>query len=612
MLENNLAGTDIYSHCTHLTFAAMASAHPEVTLGATRVITAPYGLQTDGTYKTGALELLDSQLLFDPLETAGEQVGGENSATAELKREFPDGEMDIVSINPPFSKNADANSRAGKAHFKGRAHSDEDEKFMQEALREKNIRVGNGNQGLGSYFVDMADRKLKNGGVMGFILLSTILTGTSGRKVRKMLSEEYHDVIVVTIAGVQGHASAFSSDTSLAECIVVANKGVGENTGRAKFVCLSERPDSLLLGQTLAASIQRHAVTRRLEDAPHGGEELMVGDVCLGQVLDCPIDEREWGLSRALSFSLMQTAYRLRRGQLHLPQLLDASDILVCELGKIAQVGYNSTDIKDASRGDGAFEVRESAGVSQEGYDALWKTKSHLRRAMVTEPDARAKILSGKEAKAARILARNSRTHYHRNLSFNATSQLASYTLRASLGVESMTNVRLPEPKYDAAWMLWTNSTLGLLCHWMYSSKQQPGRGRFALGNLSMITTLDVCKLSDEQLEAAERVFADLKAYRMKPYNECATDAWRHVLDARLLAEVLGITDAEVHRGMQRLREMLCAEPSIKGTKQNPADLAAEREKHQLPGSEVSEKKALAREQRALSFRGIPLPGVLE
>ena len=515
-------------------------------------------------------------------------------------------------INPPFSKNADANSRAGKAHFKGRAHSDEDEKLMRKALREKNIRVGNGNNGLGSYFVDMADRKLKNCGVMGFILLSTILTGTSGRKVRKMLSEEYHDVIVVTIAGVQGHASAFSSATSLAECIVVANKGVGENTGRAKFVCLSERPDSLLLGQTLAASIQRHAVTRRLEDAPHGGEELMVGDVCLGQVLDCPIDEREWGLSRAVSFSLMQTAYRLRRGQLHLPQLLDANDVLVCELGKIAQVGYNSTDIKDASRGDGAFEIRESTGVSRDGYDALWKTKSHLRRAMVTEPDARAKILSGKEVKAARILERNSRTHYHRNLSFNATSQIASYTPRASLGVESMTNVRLPEPKYDAAWMLWTNSTLGLLCHWMNSSKQQPGRGRFALGNLSMITTLDVCQLSDEQLEAAERVFADLKAYRMKPYNECDTDAWRHVLDARLLVEVLGITDAEVHRGMQRLREMLCAEPSITGTKQNPADLAAERKKHHLPGSEVAEKKALAQEQRALSVRGIPLPDVLE
>ena len=95
---------------------------------------------------------------------------------------------------------------------------------------------------------------------------------------------------------------------------------------------------------------------------------------------------------------------------------------------------------------------------------------------------------------------------------------------------------------------------------------------------------------------------------RGQAYNECATDAWRHVLNARLLSEVLGIADSEVHRGMQRLREMLCAEPSIAGTKQHPANLAAEREKHHLPGSEVEDRQALAREQRALSLRGIPLP----
>lgn len=96
----------------------------------------------------------------------------------------------------------------------------------------------------------------------------------------------------------------------------------------------------------------------------------------------------------------------------------------------------------------------------------------------------------------------------------------------------------------------------------------------------------------------------------MNPYNECATDAWRHVLDARLLAAVLGITEAEVHRGMQRSREMLCAEPSITGTERQPAKLAAERQQHHLPESEEEDKKVLAREQRNLSLRESPLPGV--
>ncbi len=612
MLENNLAGTDIYSHCTHLTFAAMASAHPEVTLGATRVITAPYGLQADNTYKTGALELLDSQLLFDPMETEGEQVGGENSATAELKREFPDGEMDIVIINPPFARpGADNATESSKTHFQSHEYSDAVKGAMQEALAQKDIRVANGINGLGSYFVDMADRKLKNGGVMGFILLSTILTGAAMNKVRRMLAEEYHDVLVLTIAGASGYDSAFSADTSMAECIVVATKGVAENTGRAKFVCLSKRPESLLSAQTLAENIRRQPVIRRLEDAPHGSDELMVGDVCMGQMLECPIDENEWSISRVASMSLVQTAYHLRQGKLHLPQMMDGNDVPVCQLREVAQVGYSHRDIKDKGK-RGAFELRERSSGTQDGYDALWVVNAPLQRAMVTEPDYKAKIKTHNAEKARRILNRNSRTHYHTLLGFTANSVIASWTEEPSIGVSSLTNIVFSDSRYEAAWTLWTNSTLGLLCHWMQCGKQQPGRGKMVLTNLGPLLTLDVYQLSEEQLAAAERVFADLKAYRMKPYNECATDAWRHVLDARFLAEVLGITDAEVHRGMQRLREMLCAEPSITGTKQNPADLAAEREKHQLPGSEVAEKEALAREQRALSVRGIPLPGVLE
>ena len=85
------------------------------------------------------------------------------------------------------------------------------------------------------------------------------------------------------------------------------------------------------------------------------------------------------------------------------------------------------------------------------------------------------------------------------------------------------------------------------------------------LKSLRTLPTLNVHQLSDKQLATADTVFADLKAYRMKPYNECATDAWRHVLDARLLAEVLGITDAEVHHGMQRLRRCCVPNRALQG-----------------------------------------------
>ena len=86
-------------------------------------------------------------------------------------------------------------------------------------------------------------------------------------------------------------------------------------------------------------------------------------------------------------------------------------------------------------------------------------------------------------------------------------------------------------------------------------------------------------------------------------------------MDARLLAEVLGITDEETHRAMQRLREMLSDEPSITGTKNKPCSFAKDKkdaEKRGVPYAydDASEAQALAEMQAALARNGISLPGI--
>ena len=613
MVENNLAASDIYSHATHLTFTAMAATHPTTTLGKTRVITAPYGKQEYGRFLTGSLELLDADKLdFPTMGTTAEQViGDDDIATVDYKREFPHGEMDIVIINPPFSKNADGNSNKRKGAFKAKNRAKEEEKLMMAELKKKSPRIANGNNGLGSWFVDMSSRKLKTGGIMGFIITSTTLMGTATKKLRRMFAEEYHDVIVVTIAQNSGYDSAFSHDTSMRECIVVATKGVGANTGRAKFVCLTERPDSLLSAQTLANMIRRQSVHRRLEDRPNGGDELRIGELLAGYMLDAPINENEWATSNIRAFSLIQVGHHLRQGNLHLPRLSDSHAIPMCAIRDIATFGINHADIKDQTCDRGAFQIQEGTPTSAETYPMLWKVEAETQRAMHTAVNANARILPGKEEKAHDILARKSHTHYHINLSFTANSMIASWTSEATIGVSSLTNVVLDDTQYHAAWTLWTNSTLGMLCHWMSTSKQQPGRGRSSLKHLPTIPTLDVRELTPEQLDAAKVIFDELKDARMLPYNECKADPWRHILDARLLAEVLGITDKETHKAMQHLREMLCAEPTIAGTKleKNFCNLEAEREKFALGGCAEVDAKALATQQLKLASVGVSTAG---
>ena len=622
MLEENLAGVDIYPHATHVTFTVMASAHPQITLGSTRVLPAPFGKKEGGIYQIGSLELLDNQMLFggsgqETVRLRGKEFGeGIVEKTVTLKREFPDREMDIVVMNPPFlSAGSDNNSQNPKSVFESGERSDADKKVMQKALAEKDTRVAHG-QVAYSYFVELADNKLRDGGCMGMILPATVLTSDPFKKVREMWATEYHDVVVVTIAQKGGYESAFSSDTSMAECMVVAKKGIGENTGRAKFVSLSERPASLLAGQTFASLIQHHAVTRRVEDEAHGGERLMIGKKCMVQMLECPIDAGEWSASRVKSMSLMQIAYQLRQGILRLPELQEAIDIPICPIGKIGRVGRHAADFKEKGK-RGAFEMHRRESNAQEGTNAIWEVKNMTpQRSMQVVPDYKAQIKPQNVEKAHQLLREhNSRTHYHQYLGFSANSVLAHWTDTQSLGVNRITNVKLEDPGYDAAWTLWTNSTLGMLCHWATAGKQQPGRGMLSLSILQNVPTLEVRQLSDAQLAAADAIFADLKKARLKPYNECASDAWRHILDARLLAEVLGITDEETHQAMQRLREMLSEEPSITGTKQTSCCYKKDKKDAASRGvpydyDDAAEAQALVMQQRRLKKAGIWFPKV--
>ena len=591
MLEDNLAGSDIMPNATHLTFASLASAHPEIPLGATRIVTAPYGKQPNESFAVGALELLDEELLLPLMDTEALQLGGEESATVEIKRMFRNGEMDIVIQNPPFRKHsADANTGIPKVAFQGTQTPVEEKKELQRALKRKATRVAHGTAGHHSYFVDLADKKLKNGGTMGVILPATILASASMQKVRDMWATEYHNVYVITIAGAKGHDSAFSAATKIAECIVVATKGIGDNTGYAKFVSLTHRPNILLQAMEIANRIL------------HSDDEemLTVGEDIMGKQVVCPVVVGQtWGATRVKSVSVLQTADRLASSVLSLPQHTSPIPIPMARVEDIAVVGFTEPTIKGKN---GAFTVVRGYEKS-DGYPVLWRANCKQQRAMIVLPDSRAKIRPGAEAKVQNVLARNSRVHYYIEPTFHATSAIAMFTEEPSIGACKLRNVAFADSRHEIAWMLWCNSTLGLLCHWLHCGKQQHGRGLLTGTTFKTMPTLDVRCLSDEALSNAEAIFERLKYERMLPLNECAADAVRHELDAALVTKVLGIQDIGVLASMQLLRELIGAEPSIHGGKKSTCNLDAELEKLSAQGVVLPGMSAVTvREQAVLDF----------
>ena len=608
MVENNLVGADIMPNASHLTASIIASTYPDVKIGKTRIHTMAYGTRRpDGKYAIGALDLLENPEATLPLGLINtERVQGDNHPPLSPRKrgevslpvyegareglrnpdpigddpqvsEFRHGEFDIIVDNPPFTKTG-ADTSSNNPDVPKTVFGDRDAdvaKEMKAALRNIGTSIAHSNAGLGSYFVDLADRMLKNGNgdpslyppTMGFVLPLTVLASPDWQKVRDLWATTYHDVTVVTIADAKTENCAFSADTNMAECVIIAVKGRTESTGRGTFVCLHRRPNSHLEAVEIAKWIQRLRDVRKLEEPPIGGDPIKIGDEIVGFALNCPL-EKIWTTSRIKELALIQSAYHVANGRIWLPGQRDPLKIPICSVSKIAMTSFDDTRVKGAR---GAFNIEDGCSGTDD-YPGLRHVKSDSQRTMVVKPDCHGRIRSNYWEQAQRVLERNSRTHQNIELRFNANSLSALFTEQPAIGMSKLPNVVFGNSLYEYVWMLWSNSTLGLLCYWMHCNKRYSGRGAIRLTLLRSMPTLDVRQLDQAALQNAERIFEEMKHKKMLPFNQMSEDVVRQELDQRLLSEVLGIseeTHPEVHAGLRRLRERLCAEPSIHGGKQS-------------------------------------------
>ena len=579
MVENNLVGADIMPNASHLTASIIASTYPDVKIGKTRIHTMAYGTQRpDGKYAIGALDLLENPEATLPLGLINtERVQGDDRYDDIQGTEFRHGEFDIIVDNPPFTRTA-ADTSSNDPDVPKTVFGDRDEdvaKAMKAALRNIETSIAHSNAGLGSYFVDLADRMLNDSDgdvspyppTMGFVLPLTVLTSPDWQKVRDLWATAYHDITVITIADAETENCAFSADTDMAECLIVAVKGRTENTGRGIFVCLHCRPNSHLEAVEMARQIQGLREIRKLEDAPISGDPIKVGDAIVGSALNCPL-EKIWTTSRVKELALMQSAHHLTNGCIWFPEQRSPLEVPICYVSEIATTSFDETMIKGAN---GAFDIEEGCSDT-DLYPALWHLHAESQRAMRVEPDSHGIIRPNSWERAQRILDRNSRMHQNIGLRFNANSLSVLFTEKPAIGVRLLPNVVFENPAYDYAFALWGNSTLGLLCYWMRCNKVHAGRGAIRLTLLRSMPMLDVRQLDQAALQNAERIFEEMKHKRMLPFNQMFEDTVRQELDRRLLSEVLGIsetTHSEVHEGMHRVRERLCEEPSIHGGKQS-------------------------------------------
>jgi hypothetical protein len=222
----------------------------------------------------------------------------------------------------------------------------------------------------------------------------------------------------------------------------------------------------------------------------------------------------------------------------------------------------------------GPFEILEHKSGSVPTYPILWSHNADRERTLSFEAESEALPRKAKSAdvqklidsKVAALWATASHCHFSRDTRFTSQSTAMQFSQQVSLGGRAWLSIQLPSPDLEKALVLWGNSTLGLLIHWLYSNRQHAGRGSIGREPLPDLPALDVRALSREQLKEAVAAFDELSSLPLLPIYQLDKDPVRALLDERLGRGVLGL-EANHLAGIDLLRRKLAAEPSLRGGK---------------------------------------------
>ena len=578
MMEKILYGCDVMPSAIHITGSTLSGAQPTVGFGNTRLYNLAYGRQEDGSVRIGSLELLQSSsalTLFntsDPAMRTG-SVGEETAA--QVIAEVPDETFDLVIMNPPFTSNTkhyDAGDGVLNAAFAAYNSSEADQGQMADRLKRlAKDSSYHGHAGLASAFTSLAHRKLKPGGVIALVLPFTAVNGSSWAKFRELIATEYTDLAVVSIAA-NGKDMSFSSDTGIAECLVIAHKmpagAISELPTRANFTSLHRRPQGFAHAIAIANDIIDARSIRGIEDGPYGGTSLSVGTELAGEIMDSPTHDYAsgWGAARISDASVAQIAHSLSIGRLWLPAELDARVLLVTQLKQIGQRGVDhQLLVSDAHKGP--FTKAPASPTAT--FPALYNHSSQSEKFMVCKPDMALQVKPGMEQRAVELWGTASRAHLTLDFRFTSQPLAAAITEYKTIGGTAWPNVTFPNTRFDYPFALWCNSTLGLLLFWWYASRQQDGRGRTTIVAIESLPILDLRTLTDEQLSTAQDIFDDFRHRDLMPVYLADADPNRALLDRRVICDLLNF-DQDTYRAVRRLSAKWCAEPSVHGGKRRP------------------------------------------
>jgi hypothetical protein len=555
--ESMLYGYDVLPSAIHLTASTLALRSPDTLLKKMNLFSLPLGGQF---HRLGSIEFLRGRAVQMPLDLFGALPTTQKVTGQEVEEivAAPMPDLDLCVMNPPFVRSVGGNLLFGSVPEKERTE-------MQTSLKKLVDSSGvhaSITAGLGSVFVAIGDRYLKEKGRLALVLPKALLSGVAWGKTRQLINQKYRlDCVIVSHDAERWN---FSESTDLSEVLLIATKlesvngngnGIPANGHQVVVINLWHNPRTALEALAIEVSLKKDGIPDLIDQ--QGVFSIRLGRQKVGEAITYPWLEMQadWFLPCAFAQAdLTRSAYHLLKGNVWLPGFGKKGQIKLCSLTDLGALGPDRRDIHDG------FEVSESVT----SFPTFW---GHDAEAMNTLAQKANKYLSPlSKAKETRSLRK-----------VEALWPLAGKILIAErmwLKTQKIVSVRLPQrvlsnvwwpfafkqavekPDFDKALVLWLNSTFGLLILFATRDETRGAWVDFKKPSLGAMPILDLRTLSPEQLKILADAYDRVCEKPLQPFPQMADDDVRAEID-HAIAQALGLPDFSI------LRTMLGREPVV-------------------------------------------------
>ena len=569
LLEHVFTGFDVLGFAAHLTAVTLALHNPTALFSTTGIYALPLTGKGDKP-RLGSIDLLQGKDLIPSISLTGEIITPEKKGIAVTEQTHVSvSEQDLIIMNPPFTRSVVGNLLFG-------AKPESERKILQPHLQKilkNNNMSGIGQAGLGAVFFLVADRQLRQGGRLAFVIPRSLMSGVSWRKIRELLSDNYVVELLVTSHQPPNNWN-FSENTDLSEILVVARKRTDteeEAISRAIIANLWRKPtnemESIIIAEKLVELNKTLLSHTRAYDLLESGNaasyQLMLGEKQIGEAYAITAEllsdhADNWGqLAPFAQGALNKLAYRFTT------------------TGKLTLFGLSLPlrPFKEMANmiGPDISQVRQTFSVSKVAttYRALWNHESEKMQTISAVTNAYLTPTPGKANLAQKLWDNGSGHVMVANRLWLKTHRVAAvYLDKPGLGSmwwpATMKNfTKITTDELNKIEVLWLNSTFGLLG---ILSLRQDTRGAFIQTKkeaLEAVPILNAESLTKKQIgELLDLYFAlstkEIPAFPIQFEEAAKKQGWRYELDKRLVEIIVGET-----KDLTPLYEMLAREPII-------------------------------------------------